>query len=236
MGAGSRDPVVLARQASLHHRLPSVLPPGAERNAPPVTLSKIHGSERHSCLPCWSSVNASHRRRNVPSLRRASLLPRQRREGVSPGRAEPWRVLPWEPAHTDRLTQRARPEWAREGVDCGQVGHARCRSFATSPALLQSAALGDTARWRPNPGIARSSRRPGLTPAGRWPTHATPARLTNRHSHPALFSNPEVCLPTTHTSTRTHPHAHIHTLTHPPAARFPPRIRPRFATSPALPL
>ena len=42
--------------------------------------------------------------------------------------------------------------------------------FATSPALLQSAALGAAGRCHPNPGLARSSQRPGLTPAGRWPT------------------------------------------------------------------
>jgi hypothetical protein len=42
--------------------------------------------------------------------------------------------------------------------------------FVPSPALLQSAALSTTARGHPNPGLARSSRRPGLTPAGLWPT------------------------------------------------------------------
>jgi hypothetical protein len=46
--------------------------------------------------------------------------------------------------------------------------------FVNSPALLQSAALGEAVRCHPNPGLARSSRHPGLTPAGRWPT--TPPR------------------------------------------------------------
>ena len=79
----------------------------------------------------------------------------------------------------------------------GKGGMQSADLFAASPALLQSAALSDTARCHQNPGLARSSQRPGLTPAGRWPTPSTAMRLTNRHSHPASFSNPQVCPPMT---------------------------------------
>jgi len=55
--------------------------------------------------------------------------------------------------------------------------------FAASPALLQSAALGDAVRCHPNPGLARASLRPGLAPAARWadkPTNSVLARVQAR--------------------------------------------------------
>ena len=62
------------------------------------------------------------------------------------------------------------PEWAPGACAARKAAINGAEPFATSPALLQSAALGETVRYDKNPGLARSSLRPGLTPAGLWPT------------------------------------------------------------------
>ncbi len=60
--------------------------------------------------------------------------------------------------------------------------------FATSPALLQSATLGAAGRCHPNPGLARSSQRPGLTPAALWPAKRPCTALEMRRPHHAKFA------------------------------------------------
>ena len=92
-------------------------------------------------------------------------------------------MLPWEPCTPTALRQgralngRGRACAARKAAMHG------AGPFASSPALLQSAALGGAGRGHLNPGLARSSRRPGLTPAARWaarPTRSVLARLPSR--------------------------------------------------------
>ena len=68
-------------------------------------------------------------------------------------RAEPWRVLPWEPCTPTALrlgralNGRGRACAARKAAMYG------AGAFAASPALLQSAAMGEAGRWHLNPGL-----------------------------------------------------------------------------------
>ena len=93
-------------------------------------------------------------------------------------------MLPWGPCtpytlRTGRaLNGRGRACAARKAAVHGAA------PFAPSPALLQSAALGEAARCHPNPGLARSSQRPGLTPAARWAAkHPSTAHAMRRPRH-----------------------------------------------------
>jgi len=87
--------------------------------------------------------------------------------------------------HADRLAQKGRALNGR-GRACAARKAAMhgADPFATSPALLQSAALGAAVCCHPNPGLARSSQRPGLSPAARWAAkHPSTAHGMRRPRH-----------------------------------------------------
>lgn len=96
-------------------------------------------------MPCIQST----------SIHRIKSPPRQRREGFSPGRAEPRRGLPWGPRtpHTLRqgraLNGRGRTHAARKAPP--YISMHSAEPSIPSPALLQSAALGLAVPRHPNP-------------------------------------------------------------------------------------